>query len=841
MASREGRARLGRRARRRYGIEETLARRRLVLTWVIQRRRTLLVEIQRRHKVGGIVDHRFGENDPTMALEEKMRERFAWEKQKSHKKRSIFDLEDDDPSEGLTHKGRPLDLNGPPLVDDFDEGDLEEKESEGSDDDGRPSKRMRLAEQNGDAVEGDDESDEQVERRKTKREVMEEVIAKSKFHKYERQQAKEADDNLRRDLDKQMPNIMAELFKSTKSTPQVASQPVSEVPAIREQDARVKQLALERRAQPSDRTKTAEEIAEEQAAKLRELEEKRVKRMRGEDDGSEDSSSDEPAGNHTVVQTQDEDAFGLGQGIKARPTAAELGDDEDDFIIDDDLVASGSDYEPAESEFESESDNDAEHAAEDDDDVLDDPFVKQFLSKGESLDPIFRGKQTSAENGDIPYTFPCPKSLSEFVAITKTVPPEKITTVVQRIRALYHPKLSGDNRAKMALFSQMLVEYIGIAPAKSETIPFGTLEGLIRQIHSLAKSWPLEIARKFRDHLSDLGQNRPLSPHLGDLVVLTAIGTVFPTSDHFHPVATPAMLCIARYLGQKIPRTPAEFATGVYLSALALQYQRLSKRYVPEVMNFSLNTLCALAPSKLKTRPGWFPVHDVPQSIRVRDASDVALRKLKPQDCRDASIGDGELASLKLAILGTTVQVLDSAAELWSDKAAFYETFMPVVQVLDRLVATPNRTHLPSSVTETLVSKTTAKLKRLLSVSRLARRPLELHHHRPLPIRTFVPRFEEDGFNPDKHYDVDRERAELAKLRREHKRERKGALRELRRDAQFLARESLRARKARDEAYEKRYRRLVAEIQGEEGREKNEYSREKERRKRERRKAAAAK
>lgn len=126
--------------------------------------------------------------------------------------------------------------------------------------------------------------------------------------------------------------------------------------------------------------------------------------------------------------------------------------------------------------------------------------------------------------------------------------------------------------------------------------------------------------------------------------------------------------------------------------------------------------------------------------------------------------------------------------------------------------------------------KATRKLELLLKHAHLTRRPLELHHHRPLAIKTSIPRFEE-SFNPDKHYDPDRERAEAAKLRAEHKKEKKGAMRELRKDANFMAREALREKKERDAAYEKKYKRLIAEIQGEEGREANAYEREKQWRK----------
>lgn len=128
------------------------------------------------------------------------------------------------------------------------------------------------------------------------------------------------------------------------------------------------------------------------------------------------------------------------------------------------------------------------------------------------------------------------------------------------------------------------------------------------------------------------------------------------------------------------------------------------------------------------------------------------------------------------------------------------------------------------------MTRTSTKLTVLLNQARLSRRPLELHHHKPLAIKTSIPKFEE-SFNPDKHYDPDRERAESSKLKAEHKRERKGAMRELRKDANFIARESLKEKKERDAAYEKKYKRLIAEIQGEEGRESKQYEREKEHRK----------
>jgi nucleolar protein 14 len=69
------------------------------------------------------VDRRFGENDPTMSLEERMLERFTRERQRSSKA-AVFSLEDE---EELTHYGQSLskfdDFDDVGILDDEDEED----------------------------------------------------------------------------------------------------------------------------------------------------------------------------------------------------------------------------------------------------------------------------------------------------------------------------------------------------------------------------------------------------------------------------------------------------------------------------------------------------------------------------------------------------------------------------------------------------------------------------------------------------------------------------------------------------------------------------------------------
>ncbi|KAM6539533.1 nucleolar complex protein 14 [Fusarium falciforme] len=807
-----------------------------------RRRETLLVEMQRRNKVGGILDRRFGENDPTMAPEEKMLERFAREKQRSHKKSSMFDLEDDEPEEGLTHMGKSLSFDDMRPVDDFQEDDLgEDYDSDGSVRERQRLKRLRDMAATG--SDGEDGENDEPERKKTKKEVMEEVIAKSKLHKYERQAAKDQDDDLRAELDKELPNLHALLSQGRQGTKAQAA--VSTIAGVdrdafeKNFDLQVKKLAQDKRAQPADRTKTDEEKAEEESKRLKELEDKRQRRMRGEEvsDSEDDEADDKRKKSQQDEMDLDEDDedFGLGGGIRARPTATELGfDDEDDFIIDDDLVASGSDLELVDSDEDSDMEGSDEEA---DDEDEDDEFTKGLLNEEERRNPVFEAdsttKASAIQKGDeqgLPYTFECPQSCDEFRVIIAPYPAKTFPTIVQRIRALYHPKLSSKNKEKLANFSTALVDYVALPWDPATSPPFAVLESIVRHIHSLAKMFPVEISQQFRQNIEDMGQSRPLALGPGDLILLTAAGSIFPTSDHFHQVVTPAMLTIGRYLGQRVPQNLSHYAIGTYLSILAISYQKLAKRYVPEVINFSLNTLSALAPVGASKQLGNFPLHSVPAGIRTEGAGKTAVRRLNFSDCVDEETGGKEAAARKVAILDTTAQLLEAAADTWTGKSAFLETFGQVAAVLKHLNSKGCRSRLPSALTDK-IEKLQAKFERMLKVAQLSRRNLELHHHRPLAIKTYVPKFEET-FDPDKHYDPDRERAELAKLKAEHKKERKGAMRELRKDANFMAREKLRIKKAKDEAYEKKYKRLVAEIQSEEGREANAYEREKSARKR---------
>ncbi|CAD0091108.1 unnamed protein product, partial [Aureobasidium mustum] len=749
------------------------------------RRATLLPEIQRRNKTGGIIDRRIGENDPTMTPEERALQRFAQEKMRKKGGASLFDLEADDDFEetALTHGGKALDLDR----DDFDMEGLE-----GSDDESdRGLKRRRSSA--GSEEDDDEEAMSDAEgqdpdkpaRKKSKAEVMKEVIAKSKMHKYERQKNKEDDDDLREELDQGLQEML-NLLRGVKPPPK-AEKPTMEAgmnperlamlqsksreETEREYDVRLRQMAMDKRAAPTTRTKTEEEQAIEEAYRLKELESSRLRRMQGEESEEEPEVEDKKSKNKKVgveVTAEDEEDMGDDAAQFGLPTQqyddkkdAVVHDDEDEFLMEDDLIASGSDIDVSDEDSEDEDDSDAEEgAAAADEEDEEDEFVRGILGdKDEKSEK--KAAAPTAPSG-LAYTYECPRSHEELLAIFEKLAVKDIPVAVQRIRALYHPSLTADNKQKLADFSVALVDHISYMAKEKQS--FAVIETLIRHLHSLSRTYPGTIGKAFRTHMSAMQESGVFNA--GDLVILTAVSSIYPTSDHFHQVVTPAITLMGRWLEMTAP-APSNLATGAFIVALCLKYQTLSKRYIPEAVRYTVKAL------QLRPQP--------------------SEKDLQPH-----------------------VNNLLAMAELWSAKSAFGQIFSPAG--LSALQALKGQ------------KKSSQHLSIMLSQARLRRRPLELHHHRPLPIRTSIPKFEEN-FNPDKHYDPDRERADAAKLKKEYKRERKGAVRELRKDANFIAREQLREKKERDAEYEKKYKRLVAEIQGEEGHEAKQYEREKRMRK----------
>lgn len=165
-----------------------------------------------------------------------------------------------------------------------------------------------------------------------------------------------------------------------------------------------------------------------------------------------------------------------------------------------------------------------------------------------------------------------------------------------------------------------------------------------------------------------------------------------------------------------------------------------------------------------------------------------------------------------------TLRLLKQCTELYSAVPSFSEMFAPVLPLVAQLESvlldSKNKKKVSGSVV-TLCTKLNELLKSKHELQMSTRRPLVVKQAIK-QIKTYEPQFME-GYNPHRGTDPIKERAEQKKMQQKVKRERKGALRELRRDTAFIAQEKRRVEQLADGDRNKKARAVVNALQADRG------------------------
>jgi nucleolar protein 14 len=183
-------------------------------------------------------------------------------------------------------------------------------------------------------------------------------------------------------------------------------------------------------------------------------------------------------------------------------------------------------------------------------------------------------------------------------------------------------------------------------------------------------------------------------PGLAELSLLRTIGVIWSSSDMSHPVVSPARLLMGAYLGLCRVRSLMDLTSGLFLSSIFLQYEELSKRLVPEAVNFSVNAILHLVPTSFKnviSLPGSFPSPDFRSDLCLPLAIDI--KKSKKIDFRTPNLprlltDDQYTVQDKIDLLGLALRLLDSFSEMYKSLDGFIELYEPVLDILAKLEIT---------------------------------------------------------------------------------------------------------------------------------------------------------
>lgn len=515
-----------------------------------KRKRTLLKDYQTATKSSLFQDRRFGENNTQMTEEEKILARFKH----SRSKKTIYNLPDPHHStnqHSLTHLGQSLSTSDAANKDASFWTDHTDDHRELEPD---PPKLDPVALMEQLKTWSSDGT------KKSKKQVMEEVIAKAKLFKMERQREKEHDNEQRDRLDEMFNNLLSQpgLFNVRPSKRQ-RQEEKPKMGAIHKHETNidddyeqiVRELTYELRAKATDRTLTPEEKARRD---LRELEEKQIelqRRMQGDEEDEDDYDGRRRKRRKAMERPTDDQLDDLRTSISSLQHEQHI--DDNDASHEDEEDTSNPDQ-----EISTQGDEDIQH------------------NNNQSDIISFRLQEMIKAQHELPYLIDAPTTHVQFIQLLSSYKNPELEAVIQRIRKTNSIHLKAENRAKMSKFYKVLLDHlvhvVEVAARTGESCTQDT-SFVIDALFEIAQEMPNVAAQTFSTRLARMQktlqsqlQNLNSNAHGGDYgqdVALTGRAGVLATkkkagghkvrffSPHPKSSQTPEQ-CVHHWLGPKI-------------------------------------------------------------------------------------------------------------------------------------------------------------------------------------------------------------------------------------------------------------------------------------------------
>uniref|UniRef100_A0A671PUV1 NOP14 nucleolar protein homolog (yeast) n=1 Tax=Sinocyclocheilus anshuiensis TaxID=1608454 RepID=A0A671PUV1_9TELE len=345
------------------------------------------------------------------------------------------------------------------------------------------------------------------------------------------------------------------------------------------------------------------------------------------------------------------------------------------------------------------------------------------------------------------------------------------------------------------------------------------------QICGLCQMFPEAACKAVQTLLSDSGHSmeetlevkgRAPMPDLDMLVLLKITALLFPTSDFRHPVTTPAFLYISQALTRCAVVSLEDVCKGLILCCLALEFVSLSQRFFPELLNFLLGLLHLTLPDKHKT--GYTVVSPFRRQgkncdlLVLTDPSASHSWNWKPISLHTAHRipvkSPVERDHCRLSVIDSCLDLVKRCTSLYKDLPSFAHIFQPIRTLLLK--------HLPVESYPAPIQDLHREILEAIPEQPSQHAPLVFKKKKPIPLKLFTPKIVQI-LDYGKKRGNTKEEKERERLQHKYKREFKGALREIRKDTRFLAREKLSDVMSRDAERKRKVKELYGSLATQEG------------------------
>eukprot|EP00877_Chromochloris_zofingiensis_P005493 jgi/Chrzof1/14945/Cz09g21210.t1 len=357
------------------------------------------------------------------------------------------------------------------------------------------------------------------------------------------------------------------------------------------------------------------------------------------------------------------------------------------------------------------------------------------------------------------------------------------------------------------------------------------LLGILLELTSEVPFYAATVARaritKMHERLSQALADPLSESHYGwpgarQLLQCMLFATLFPVSDRRHPVITPLALLLGKWLMQCPVPGPYEAALGLAVCGVALHMAAPAQRFMPEVQVYLTNLFNSFLPvgdkgsstlnagglnaqgvnlftpgvlsgvnsttaqsngSRLKQQAQHQQHKPGPQTEQVETSlPKLDLYSLLSCDPADLGVHSQEF---RHKLLGCALATASRAADISAATAdAVPEILAPLASAVAALADVSDLHRLAPHI-----SSVANELQQVIQDATKHRTPMvqSFRVKATLP-REYNPRFEAD-YAKGRDYDPDRDRSSARRLQRQLVKEKRGAMRELRRDASFMAHE----------------------------------------------------
>ncbi|XP_017780052.1 PREDICTED: nucleolar protein 14 homolog [Nicrophorus vespilloides] len=793
-----------------------------------KRKNTILPEYKVQNKSNQFTDKRIGEKNRSLSADEKSIARYTAVRMNQHKKKSIYNLADD---EVLTHKGQTL--SEIEKFEDVPHSDDDDDEVDGQRNSGRlDSSFVEDAHFGGGMLKKADGA-------KSHKDLIEQLIMESKKRKAEMQKQKMANSDLTDKLDSEWKDLLPIVTNSNKKEEELAAAKVDDYDKV------MRELKFEARGTPSDKLKTEDDIAKEEKDKLERLERERLERMKGNVFDAASTkivhrSADDLDDNFAYDSDTPDVTLSYNDGKSNVPMEDEDKEEENE---NEDV-----EEEVEEEELETESEDDMSDLKEDEESSSEDediPIVEaKVLSKKESATKLINGKHKLDEpeedetkrskldikdpekikedlmfrkemmeeaRKELPYTFALPENYEQLQELLKDKPSHHQSVIIERMIKCNHPSLKEGNKDELGHLFAYLLQHLSdiccdIEDCKDVKHCFDVFACMTPQFFDLAQLNPETSHRSlievFKEKQAEYRKKPTKFPTVEVLLYLKLGSCLFSTSDFRHLVVTPSLVFMEQMLTWCKAKTRANVAYGLFLVSLIAEYTTLSKRYSPASIKFLCGILHMAIPKvtvrQIKVLP---PFKHISSSLVLAEQVETFDNpKLDVTDLIDVKDFDD---AFRIKAINVSLGLLKYFHSNCQPLSSCPEIFETAFNYLSQLPKENYPESLSKSLNSFLETLDEGKNNRTLEY-------VVMEKKKPKALRLYEPNIVKI-FDRKMHKSQSKEKAERDKLLHKIKKEKKGAIREIRRDKAFLGRVKINQKIQSDTVRKEKVKKIYAE------------------------------